>query len=167
MRRKILFLDFDGPIATSHSYMRAPNVRIVSGGDAEKFIDEELVARVETICAATEAKIVLSTAWVGIQGAGWCTTMLESKGISPHRIIGATPRKMSNHFRGNELNWWFEQNPDVSLRDCVILDDDRHFYPDQLSRLIETPFDIGLTEEQARLAISMLGDGKEMAFSQS
>lgn len=156
MARKIVFLDFDGPIATSHSYKRVDAGKIVSGGDPSRYIDNELVKRVEELCVKADAHIVLSTSWVLIQGKDWCVEMLESKGVSVGRVIGATPRRLSNHYRGNEINWWLRDNLDVSLSDCVILDDDKDFYPDQMPRFIETPFDIGLTEAQVELAVSML-----------
>lgn len=140
MVRKIVFLDFDGPIATEQSYERAyPHGKLISKVEPEKFIDEVLVKRVEDLCAGAEAHIVLSTSWALMQGSEWCSDMLYSKGITKGRVIGATPRRMSNYFRGNEIDWWLENNPDVSSEDYVILDDDTNFHPYQLGRLLVTP----------------------------
>lgn len=157
MARKIVFLDFDGPIATEQSYAAAyPENQLISKMEPERLIDDVLVKRVEAICAEADAYIVLSTSWALMQGSEWCSTMLYSKGVTKGRVIGATPRRMSNYFRGNEIDWWLEKNRDVSREDYVILDDDKDFHPHQLPRLIVTPFNLGITEEQVKQVISML-----------
>lgn len=158
--RKIIFLDFDGPIATSTSYraVELGSNGLVSAEYMERYLDPVLVGRVEAICQSTDAKIVLSTSWVSMCGTDKCTEMLKAKGLGDTRIIGATPRKMSNYFRGNEIQWWLDDNKDVRISDYIILDDDRDFHLGQMQRWIDTPFDIGITDEQVALAIEMLGD---------
>lgn len=156
-KRKIIFLDFDGPIATRHTHAAAKaDTEGLDRVESAKYLDPVLVGHVEAICAATGAEVVLSTSWVTIHGVNTCIKYLTEKGLSPGRVTGATPRRMSNYFRGNEISWWLDNNPDVEY---VILDDDRDFHEDQLKRHVETPFNTGLTAKQADQIIALFTTG--------
>ncbi len=180
---KILFLDFDGVICTEESYSKArKKYGVTHTGFPPSFtlINPELVARVQEICDATQAKIVISSTWRYLHEWDEVTGFLTNHNLRAE-VIGKTPddsnlpakKKLSQFLaigmaRADEIAAWLEQNPDVSINDIVILDDDvGSFDPDEHSilrqRVVGTEFsdippDIkaGLQPEHVQKAIRLL-----------
>ena len=151
---KVVFLDFDGPLIPimSHENRR---------GLGEKAWPR-CVTALNRITDVTGAKIVISSIW-RLSGMGDCVTHLRNWGVTGE-VIGTTPRYLEDEWkgekkilvavpRGREIQAWLDEHPDVES--FVILDDDKdmeHLMP----FLIHTPFEIGLTDEDADSAIMRL-----------
>ena len=145
---KVIFLDFDGVITTVESKWRLspPHMEIV-----KKIIDK------------TGAKIVISSSWrfrdvehtlKGIFGEDCnlenCNFLLNTK-----NVIGVMSRKQNT--RGAQISAWLLENPQVT--NYVILDDDNFdILPEHNGHLVQTHTMIGITNQDADLAIEILND---------
>lgn len=149
---KIIFLDFDGPIIPlqSHKPERRP-------------MDEKAwppcVRALNRITDTTGAGIVVSSTW-RYGGEQYVTKVLRQWGVTGE-VVGLTPRFESTWNgpilvvveRGQEIAAWLDGKTDIES--FVILDDDDDM-SDLGARLIQTPFEVGLTEADADRAIAML-----------
>lgn len=153
---KIVFLDFDGPIIPLMSHK--PSRR----NEMEKAWPP-CVAALNRITDTTGAKIVVSSTWRA-DGVMKTKDRLTAWGVTAP-IIGLTPHLWENpelfcghKARGLEIAAFiesYEKRGRGKVESFVILDDDadmEHLLP----FLIQTPFDIGLTEADADKAIDML-----------
>ena len=153
---KIVFLDFDGPIIPimSHEHQRPLMEKAWPS----------CVAALNRITETTGAKIVISSSWrwgKDYEGND-CTGLLRAWGVRGE-VIGQTPiletawKPGSNLWiavpRGEEIRAWLKSRDDVER--YVILDDDADMC-DLAHRLIQTPFETGITEAHADRAIAML-----------
>jgi hypothetical protein len=135
-RQRLIFLDFDGVIATPHSY--------TVGHKSHYIIDEETnerkknpnytdgmllcktrVGRLETICRHTSAQIVLSTTWRVLFPFEKNVQWLRERGLTAP-VIDKTKdlsyqRKMFT--RGDEILLWLEQNA-PECTSWIAIDDD-------------------------------------------
>jgi len=130
---KVLFLDIDG-VCNSEAFMRAEYERTqktVSLG-----IDHKPAALVRQILNETGALLVISSTWR--LSETWLQVIREQ--IHPD-IYGITPQSRSR-FRGDEVNAWIKDHPEVEQ--YAILDDDGDFYSGQ--PLFRTSFRDGLTQ---------------------
>lgn len=147
---KIIFLDFDGPIIPLQSH------------EPERPIDTmawpPCVQALNRITETTGAVIVVSSSWRS-DGMYRIRALLKSWGVTG-KVIGATPiffSKKSGSWnlvpRGEEVAGYLHGRTDVES--FVILDDDNDM-KNLDAHLIQTPFDVGLTETDADVAIDML-----------
>ena len=155
---RVVFLDFDGPIIPIMSHQN-------KHGLMEKAWPP-CISALNRITDTTGAKIVLSTSWRWpSQNGPHADELLKTWGATGE-IIGSTPILetawkpdsvlWTGVPRGRELQAWLDQHQDVES--FVILDDDAdmaHLIP----FLIQTPFEVGLTESDADRAIAMLTTG--------
>ena len=147
---KIIFLDFDGPLIPLQSH------------EPERPIDKkawpEAVAALNRITSTTGAVLVISSNWRG-HGLRKVQAWLESWGVTG-KVIGETPILFAKKGgiwkatpRGDEIAKYLHGKNDIES--FVILDDDNDM-GELETHLIQTPFDTGLTEKDADLAIDML-----------
>jgi hypothetical protein len=151
---KVVFLDFDGPIIPEQSHR---NRRCL----LEKAWPP-CVAALNRITDTTGAKIVISSSWRW-GGEPDAKTLLGLWGVTGE-VIGITPiletawkpdsKLWTAVPRGREIAAWFEGKE--SVKSFVIIDDDGDM-EELKPYLIQTPFECGLTEADADLAIAMLG----------
>lgn len=152
---KVIFLDFDGPIIPIQSHH---NRRALMEKAWPPCIDA-----LNRITDETGAKIVVSSSW-RTGGITEMRTLLKSWGVTGS-VIAVTPDLSVNTevlwkgaHRGDEIQRWMTdriQEPKPQVESFVILDDDDDM--GHLIRfLIQTPFEFGLTEEDADRAIQML-----------
>ena len=156
---RVVFLDFDGPIRPLMSHT---NPR-VSGKAAGAW--PSCVEALNRITSTTGAKIVVSSVW---RADGFMKTKdrLKEWGITG-KMIGMTPDLTTRGPvlwnsvpRGLEIDAWIKRYTEdrEPIESFVILDDDAdmaHLIP----FLIQTPFEVGLTESDADRAIAMLTTG--------
>ena len=153
---RVIFLDFDGPLIPIMSYQ---NPR-VSGKSAVAW--PPCVTALNRITDTTGARIVVTSVW---RADGFMMTKerLKEWGVTG-KMIGITP-DLTNRGpvlwnsvpRGLEIEAWIKQYTEdrEAVETFVILDDDKdmeHLIP----HLIHTPFEVGLTEADADLAIKRL-----------
>lgn len=141
--KKALFLDIDG-VCNSETFMRAEyerTQRSVSLG-----IDPKPAALVSQILTETGALLVISSTW----RLSEARLQVIREQIHPD-IYGVTPQARSR-FRGDEVNAWLKDHPEVER--YAVLDDDGDFYGDQ--SLFKTSFRDGLTQGIAAQVIRHL-----------
>lgn len=158
---RVVFLDFDGPIIPVMSHV-CPRI---SGKGAQAW--PPCVAALNRITDTTGAKIVISSSWRWANLGKDAEDYLKQWGVTGE-VIDITPIletawKPGNKLwvgvpRGREIQAWLDKNKKLDADKCesfVIIDDDKdmeHLAP----FLIHTPFDVGLTENDANRAIEML-----------
>lgn len=111
--------------------------------------DSDCVKLLNHIVQQTGAAIVVSSSW-RIMGESRMRNLLRDWGVRA-RILGVTPRL--NGTRGDEIDAWLEANKDF-VDDYVIIDDDKDV---NISKLVQTNFEVGLTPEDAEKVIERLG----------
>lgn len=147
---KIIFLDFDGPIIPEQSH--------TTHRPMAKKAWPDCVAALNRITDTTGAKIVVSSSWRS-DGLTKLRKLLKDWGVTG-TVVGVTPFLFTKAesiwgtaTRGSEIADYLKHQKDVEA--FVIIDDDNDM-DDFEPFLIQTPFDIGLTEEDADRAIDML-----------
>lgn len=144
---KVIFLDIDG-VLNSDEWHKS---------NKKKPISPYCVSFLNKIINATNAKIVISSAWrVSMQGT---LSHLKKAGLAGE-VIGSTPIFMMDEWRkdksrGAEINQWLRDNAS-KIDNYVILDDRDDFTYDQSLHAVKTNYIIGLTENDADKAIEIL-----------
>lgn len=151
----LIFLDIDGVLNNYPGLvkLRARQVGAHDIDDSEDMFPEH-VERLNRIIQETGALVVLSSSWRRMFPLVTIVSFLERRGFRG-RIIGKTPTSLSG-YRGEEINRWLAENTSGGVPPrFVILDDGSDMEPHQ-DRLVQTDMDLGLTEEDAARAISLL-----------
>lgn len=154
---KAIFLDFDGPIIPEAAYF----------GKAKAVAHPPCIAALNRITDATGALIVVSSTWRA-DGLPAVRGYLKKWGATG-KVIGITPHLQKKNESGiwsaaprgleiaQYITNWNRDFPNDEISAFVILDDDRDM-DYLLPFLIHTPFEKGLTEADAKLAIERLGE---------
>lgn len=153
---KVIFLDIDG-VLNSEELAK----EIGWGGHFTE--DEEAthanikwqqksVDELRSIVETTGAQIVVSSTWRRYFSVGKFEEMFAVYGWKDAPIIDKTPTGNYAN-RGMEINKWLSDN---KVDSYVILDDFPDFLPEQNSHFVETNFEVGLTEDDADRAITIL-----------
>lgn len=166
----VIFLDVDG-VLNSERFCRVLNDRHRALGHHEKCecyrlerqIDDEAVARLNRLVAATDSKIVISSSWRLLMDPDELRRVLGSHGLVAE-IIGETPDGPNDPAfvylgahdrisRGHEIDYWLSQHPEVDR--FVILDDSSDMDKHE-NRLVQTDLFEGLLDEHVDLAIRVM-----------
>ena len=110
----VIALDFDGVINTEDTYRRAERGALVFAASEEhsaRLIDRDLVARVQRICDATGAVIVLSTSW-RVCGLDVVRPILRDAGLTAP-VIGKIGREDRGRGRDAAIREWVGYHVDV------------------------------------------------------
>lgn len=157
---KVIFLDVDG-VLNSEQFVQTSSTGLPFGDNQ---IDPEAVERLNQIIERTGAKVVISSSWRHVWSRGEIVRMLGKRGFRhPDAVVSITPSLLSQ--RGDEVADWLGNqgergriDPEFGgVESYVILDDSSDFNPDQREHFVQTDADIGLTDEDARRAIFILG----------
>lgn len=174
---RVVFLDIDG-VLNSEAYLLKIDGQHRALGHTdptrsksetcvcyrlERQIDDDAVARLNRVVAATDAKVVISSSWRKLLEPTELLAILARHGFVGE-IIGETPRGdeeelratyeyPKHHYRGYEIDYWLRQHPEVDR--YVILDDGSDMEM-HTHRLVQTDAQEGLLDEHADLAIAML-----------
>lgn len=172
---KVIFLDFDGVLNSSASFLMESKKkkRLVAnyykgkGGMSNRKAKEFRVNQTfSEVCASNfqyildkcpDVKVVLSTTWRNLYEMDWLKEKLEEYGIDSSRVIGKTPRifrGFNSAERGHEISEWLEEHPEVT--DYVILDDNSDMTV-HMDKLVKTSWLDGLTLGIAATVIAKLG----------
>lgn len=162
---KVIFLDFDGVLNSSASFMvEAKKRRRLKETDLEAYnnfhVNEQLchvcTSNFQYILDKTEdVKIVISSSWRNHFSMEELKAKLDSYFIDSSRIIGKTPTHF-RRYRGHEIAEWLEDHPEVT--DYVIIDDSfiGNGYEEK-GKVVQTSWLSGLTLGCAMSAIGLLG----------
>lgn len=156
---RAVFLDFDGPIIPLRAQMK--------GGGINKTADSSCIQCLNHVTETTGASIVVSSTW-RMYGLPKLRSLLKKWGATGN-VIGITPTLESRTAsgiwqsapRGLEIaefiKNWNLFHPKDEIQNFVIFDDDRDM--DYLMPfLIHTPYEKGITQSDADLAIERLGE---------
>jgi hypothetical protein len=162
---KVIFLDIDGVLNTKWWYTQMDrNTPKDKYGYA---FDPRSVANLKKILDNTRADIVISSSWKSF-GLSELEEMWQDRGL-PGKLIGITPNSVSDemllnadldhmelfHIRGMEIKEWLDKHG-KNVSHYVIIDDMDNFLLDQKSHFVQTDPEVGITEEDANMAIKIL-----------
>lgn len=172
----LLFLDVDGVLNYAGGLLGRRNavendlrLKQAFSTEGERWsaasVDAACVERLNEIVNQTKARVVLSSLWRTMVTLPKMEEILRYHGFQ-HHLVGATPVIIGRHMghgivgsagRGLEIDAWLRTMDfgSTPVR-MVILDDDNDMDP-WSHRLIQTDYEVGLTDEQAVKAINMLG----------
>lgn len=161
MSINIIFLDFDGVLATASYDMYLVNNNYSEyDEDGRAMFDPKCVSNLKRVIDETGADVVISSDWKYIDSYESLLNMWKQRDM-PGFMIDVTPN-VSKH-RGTEIERWIN-DCDV---DCnyVIIDDfcARNFNETQLDKIVFVNPLLGLNEEVANRAIAIL---KEQIFKE-
>jgi hypothetical protein len=151
---RVIFLDFDGVLNVDTD---EPD----TSGElwTERWLDERLVGRLAHLVAQSGARVVISSSWRQRRTLAELEAMLALRGYGGgvHSVTPRLPRPAEGEHlvRASEIAAWLDAHAEVSA--FVILDDDRDFGP-LTARHVRTDSAVGLTEEDVRRALHLLGD---------
>jgi hypothetical protein len=136
---RVLFLDIDG---------------VLNHEDTGIYFEDEKVRILNKILTTTDANLVVTSTWRLGATPEEMDALLSSQGVLPGRVIGVTP--YLDDQRGMEIQEWLKTwTSRYQIEKIVILDDRSDLAPVDHS-LIRTSKTIGLTEQDANLAIQFL-----------
>ena len=174
-KERYIFLDFDSVLNTME-YQTALQWK----GEPRKdeygsLFDPEAVENLNLIIQNTNAKIVISSSW-RLDGIRRMREMWATRGL-PGKVYGVTPELNEVHFnslqddrnsisvipygtRGLEINEWLRINQNLYQQyigySYAIIDDFDDFISSQMSHVVLTEPETGLTKELATKAIALL-----------
>lgn len=150
---KVLFLDIDGVVNKQENFNPANN-------PGPYPLDSYCAFLVGRITLETGCEVVLSSTWrnhpEGVENVSKRVIRLLDKTPSlrweKKEPFMARGREWDHPIRGDEVNAWLAEHPEVTRH--AILDDDGDFHDDQ--PLFQTTFKEGLTDEIAAQVIEHL-----------
>ena len=136
---RVLFLDIDG---------------VLNHGETDTYFECEKVEILNKILTTTDANLVVTSTWRLGATPEEMDQLLASKGVIPGRVIGVTPDLDDR--RAQEIQEWLKEwSQRYEVEKIVILDDRTDL--DLLNNvLVKTTRTLGLTEQDATLAIQYL-----------
>lgn len=166
---KVLFLDIDGVLNTEWWY-----TQLDKNTPKDKYgyaFDPNSVANLKKILDETGAVIVISSSWKSF-GFVELEEMWSNRSL-PGRIIDITPNSISDQMlldanleeielipiRGFEIKEWIETKG-KGVSNYAIIDDMNNILPEQYSHFVEINSAIGITNDNAERAISILNNQK-------
>jgi hypothetical protein len=147
MKLPVCFLDIDGVLNSAASRQRTLRDGTSKAGFG--ILDPEAIARLNRLHAAVPCAYVISSTWRLMLSVGVLTERLRAQGFTGD-VVGATPEL--NTIRGAEILAWVEK---YDVKRFVILDDDDDMGP-VAEHLVQTSFEVGLTDADVSKAVRML-----------
>ena len=142
-----VFLDLDGCVDISTHQLN---------------FDKELLENVFTLCELYQAKIVLSTSWRFLKPIEeWNKTFrglvvdVTPLYITPDTIDLLIHIPENKYQRGLEVKQWLDEN-NVSIDDCIIIDDNDEFLPEQQHRFVKCNSSKGFDKERLNYALELI-----------
>ena len=145
---KILFLDIDGVINSQRTCIAFNGYpHNFCAVDMAKF-DHVAIALIRKLCHIAGCNVVLSSSWR-------YTFRVDATGEALDLpMIGATPKSKGFDTRGEEIDYWLKEHPDVTH--YAIVDDCEKMLPHQDQFYVQTDPDIGLTLADYKRLLSIL-----------
>ena len=149
MANKIIFLDVDG-VLNNESWV----IRCAEEDNyyplRENGLEDRALALLAYIVRETGASVVISSSWRRISAA--MQSLLQDLAKWKIPVVGETPL-ISGDIRGNEIQAWLDEHPEVER--FVILDDDDDM-GDLIPHLVQTTWKNGLQPIHKDAAIHLL-----------
>lgn len=165
----ICFVDIDGPFVTVRSHVGLSRRK----GIMETF-DPVAVGLFNRLAEQTNLHMVVSSSWRKVHPdltsmetilrvAGFEAPMFSDflflcgeRDLDMRQQDRTTAIRHPDKIRGDEVADWLERN-DGLFDQYIIIDDDSDFHPHQLPRLVQADPDHGLSYENYRTALKLLG----------
>ena len=149
---KLIFLDIDGCL-NGHEFI---------AGSLSNMIRPDCVARLNRILEATDAKLVISSAWRYMIHGGAMTLngfeyMLRTHGLPANSVVGYTATDETIPLRGDQIRRWITLEG-AGVTKWIVLDDLTEGMANVKHRQIVTDGQTGLTDDDVNRAIEMLAD---------
>lgn len=153
---KVIFLDFDGVLNSSTSFLYESNRRKVH---KEQGIKGPVNQTLSLHCCAAlqyvldkypEVKIVISSTWRELFDLEWLKAKLAEYHIDSSRVIGKTPKDYARGARGDEIQWWLNEHPEVTHYVAI---DDNDWNISEVhgeDRFVRTGWDRGMGMDHAQ-----------------
>lgn len=156
---KYIFLDFDGVLNSGRNYERMAEESLPGRDRYGTLFDTACVESLRRIVQQTGGRIIVTSSWRYLLSLNELTDMWRERRL-PGRLTGVLPTDMlgpSMPGRGAEIEEWFRRNR-KKPRECqyVILDDEPGYLIHQQPHLVLTDPAVGLSPENAELAIGLL-----------
>jgi HAD domain in Swiss Army Knife RNA repair proteins len=152
---RVVFLDFDGVLNNAdwiHKMHAAGHKHASFLQKHQDDLNPDAVKLVSDFVLEMEARVVISSSWRILHPIGELRIMLKNRGWDDRNlIIDKTPRT-SRGFRGDEVNQWLSEHPEVTSH--VIFDDDGDFH--DIQPLVKTTWDSGITPFHIQVAKDLL-----------
>lgn len=151
---KVLFLDIDG-VLNSEDWVERTKKSGEITVSLTRDLDRDAVSVLNSIITQSGAKVVISSSWRVFHDLWEMKSILQRHGFVGE-VIDMTPRRAPNppYRRGNEIQAWLDQHPEV--KSFVIIDDDADM-EHLLDKLVRTDWMYGLREEHVAPALKVLG----------
>lgn len=151
MNIKVIFLDIDG-VLNNKKWLGAAHFNRTEDYNLKQ-LEPRAIHLLNELVAATGAKVVVSSSWRILHSKDELEKFLKAKGFA-HSLMDYTPNsKTHNGCRGDEIQEWLSEHPEVSS--FVILDDNSDM-GDVIDKLVQTSFKRGLQKEHVERAIKLL-----------
>ena len=151
---KIIFLDIDGVLNNRKWFSHISNhPQDKTKTWLQKQFEPRAVSLLNDLIEAAGAKIVVSSSWRIGHTKDELQKLLQEAGLK-YDLLDYTPCKMSNYYRGNEIQWWLNDHPEVTS--FVILDDNSDMLH-LMDKLVKTSNNHGLQREHIEKAKEILG----------
>jgi len=146
---KVIFLDIDGVLNNRDTWGNRPLI---------KAFDKDCIAAFNKIIDATGARIVISSSWRNLFKYEQLCALLRNVGVRG-AILDQTPTVSLSRRRGAEIKAWLDNGLWPEIDGFIILDDETDM-GELLDHLIQTDYNVGLTDGMADIAIERLrGNG--------
>jgi hypothetical protein len=155
---KVLFLDIDGVLNATEDWIEW-KVLGHSTNYSFEMLSRPKIAMLVNIVQKTGCKLVLSSSWRLHYTNEQMIEMFKVRGchyITTDILIDQTPFPRLSGMRGQEINEWLQEHPEVTQ--YIILDDSTDFYDHQRVYHVKTDTYVGLTFYQMKECIRLLSD---------
>lgn len=164
---KVIFIDCDGVLNSTRFFKSPEFAQSTKAGKlayGSSQLDPQALAQLDSIVAATGAKLVISSSWRHIWDWHEVAEMFVERGFKNARnIIDATPTTPSDN-RGEEISEWLALGRERAVVEdvydpvtsWVIIDDVDEFDSEQHEHLVQTNPSVGLTSADVKKAIQIL-----------
>lgn len=150
---KVIFLDVDDVLnssRTAYAFGEYNHPKTVKNGAGKDLFDWVAIKMLQRFQSEHGVKFVLSSTWrkeIGYKQLG------EVIGLD---IIDRTPIDHDGRMRGNEIKAWLDAQPEGSIENWAIIDDDNDIRGEQLSSFVHVPRHNGLTFGNMSLLANIL-----------
>lgn len=162
MAETVVFLDIDGVLNNRdwrESVERDRLISVWSPEIARKMIDPSRVARLQRLCDACDAAVVIVAEWRRWSLPDEIAAVLCDAGLRALVLDAVGGLKLSGDLRCEATQWWLREHPETTR--YVVLDDTAsHWCCGGIVDSLVTPED-GLTDEDIKRALAVLAAQSE------
>ena len=153
---RVICLDFDGVLNSVGSFIYNNRLKLQGLTDTptHESFDPIACSNLQYILEELpDVQIVVSSSWRKYKTLAALQEIFKQNNLLPDRMVGTTP-ELPSRYRGDEIEAYLKDHPEVT--EFVIVDDDSDMKP-YMDRLIKTDSRNGLTFTDAERVIELFG----------